>query len=590
MSIPNTFIEWVNSRVQELQNVYGMRSKKHAFATWVVGYIHELSDDDAFEQTDTLYRGDGGLDGWFFDNTEQLFNLHQVKCPDNPTGSKVGPEPIRELFTALDILSDHTTAYERSEKLGRISSELSDAVDSGVQVILNCIVFGELTEDAKSEFQNRCESNAFKPKAEIWDINRLYELYVTRETVEDLTGISIKIPIEDNQLIELEAPDVDNGIGRSLVVNLTGKDFTKSIKDHNPQIFGLNVRFHLGHQNRVNTRIKETIVDDEKHKYFWHYNNGITILVDDYDVSDNVLSLTNPQIVNGCQTVSTLINKYEQIPDKLRLLAKVIEVKDSEQGKKEALLISEATNSQSPVKVSDLKSNDPVQRQIQANFKGLSQPYHYERKRGEWKSLSPAEKAKFGSRRVNMIDIGQAWYSYGGNPAKAVSAKDEIFSDSTVYKIIYKKDMDVRLYLLSKTLFDLFNNHISVDNLSVIQDLVQDFDTKTLNRLVRGKKLVVAHCIALVKHLFDLRYGSIDGSQAANIINLIETTPGYKKVLLTLPMQTLKQFVANQPEDEDIRQKFKDGNTINELKTIMNGYLSVAQSMGVSLSDKLTSV
>ncbi|WP_180271496.1 AIPR family protein [Fredinandcohnia onubensis] len=594
MTVPETFVNWVSDCVEKFKNDYGINSNRHAFAAWVVGYIHELSDDDAFNQTDTLTQGDGGLDGRFHDEAEQLFHIHQVKYPNNPLETVIGPEPIRDLFSALSIIADERTAADRSDKLKKISSEFQIATENGSKVVLNCIVFGEITDPAKLEFFNKCDANEFNPRGEIWDLKRLYDLYVTRETVEDLTGEDVRIPIKDNSYISVPSPTYtyNTGIGDSIVITFNGKEFAREANKYNPKIFGSNVRYHLGHQNRVNTKIKDTLLSEDKHEYFWHYNNGITILVNDYKFEEGEIILTNPQIVNGCQTVSTMINNHASIPDGVKLLSKIIKIERSQKGKDELLRIAEATNSQSPVKSSDLKTNDPVQREIQANFKTLSQPWHYERKRGEWNSLSAAEKARYNNRRLNMIEVGQVWLSYIGQPAKAIGAKDDIFTDGTTYRLVYSKERDPRLYLLAKKLFDTYDRFFSANNLDEIKSLVRNFDEKTLNRLVRGKKLVVGHSVALIKYIFDIRYDEINGESAQRLIDYIddENSKEFKERILSIIALTHKKFVANQEEDTDIRQKYKESGTITILKELVDDYVTSIETTGNSLSDVLKGI
>lgn len=584
MGVPDTFIQWVKRRVADLKSEFSISTDRHAFAIWAIGYIHDLNDDDAFNQCDTLSQGDGGLDGWNFNEMEQLFSLNQVKYPDDPFCT-VGPDPVNELFRALDLVSNQDAAAVRSEKLAQISNEFMLARENGASIVLNCIVFANLSEATKAEFVNRCNSNVHNPVGEIWDLERLYQLYIVRETVEDMGNVTISIPLPE-EYISMNVPDVNSGIGKSLVLNLNAKQFIMAIRDYNPRIFASNVRYHLGHQNRVNTKIKETLVGPEN-EHFWHYNNGITILVNNFQIKEdsNKLELSNLQIVNGCQTVSTLIQNCNVIPEKVQILAKIIQLSSNESGKNESLLIAEATNSQTPVKVSDLKANDPIQREIQANFKSLSPPWHYERKRGEWNSLDAAEKNKYSTRRINMVDVGQIWLAFDGFPAKAVSSKDDIFSDPSIYKQVFKKEIDVKQYLVAYKIFRALETFISGNNLDQLSELVRGFDEKTLNRLVRGKRLVVAHASALVNYILEARYKRITGTKAEKITNLIDTDQEFNIKILKIVALVLKKFVSSQPEDADIRQLFKSTETIKKLEEIFDDYVTTIETSNQSLKD-----
>ncbi|PHM05836.1 hypothetical protein CK516_38060 [Nostoc sp. 'Peltigera malacea cyanobiont' DB3992] len=52
--------------------------------------------------------------------------------------------------------------------------------------------------------------------------------------------------------------------------------------------------------NEVNREIEATIKSDE-HKSFVLYNNGITIVAEDINVVGDKMTVTDYQIVNGCQ-------------------------------------------------------------------------------------------------------------------------------------------------------------------------------------------------------------------------------------------------------------------------------------------------
>jgi len=70
-------------------------------------------------------------------------------------------------------------------------------------------------------------------------------------------------------------------------------------------LYEKNVRKFLGNKRKVNKGIEATI---EKHpERFGLYNNGITIVAEEVTkVSTDELTLTNPFIVNGCQTTRTI--------------------------------------------------------------------------------------------------------------------------------------------------------------------------------------------------------------------------------------------------------------------------------------------
>ncbi len=111
-------------------------------------------------------------------------------------------------------------------------------------------------------------------------------------------------------------------------------------------------------------------------------NNGITIICNDFQYTESnaepgnaTLLVANPQIVNGGQTAFTLAHLWEQeaedrIFENKEVLTKFITISDSDGMNRQALIdkVSEATNNQTPVKLSDRRSNDDALIDLQNYF------------------------------------------------------------------------------------------------------------------------------------------------------------------------------------------------------------------------------
>jgi len=586
MDVPPTFITWIRSQVDSFQNEFPILNKKHAFAAWAVSFIHEIDKEIAVDLTDTLDRGDAGIDGWYYDTDEGVFNLHQAYYPDEPD-EQIGPEKPRQLLSGFDLLLNHSSAARRSEKLGRISNELISSFEDEANVSLNCIIFGELTGTAKQEFIDRCNSHRKSPAPEIFGLKRLYELEVMRNTVDELKNTHVIIPIDPRKKFAVESPNTPSGIGQSIVINFNAKQFVEVIKQYSPQIYAPNVRYHLGHQNRVNKKISATIRDPIEKHHFWHYNNGITIIVNELSINEKskTITLKNPGIVNGAQTIQTLINNSGNIDNNIDILARVITINSSTEGKQKRKDIASATNSQSPVNPFDLHSNDTVQREIQENFNSLNPSWHYQRKRGEWNSLTRSRRSRYSSgtvkRRVEMVSIAQFYRAYQGYPVEAIDEREKLFEDSETYKNIFNRNYDVRNYILAQKLFLLFDNYLKVSNLSEINHVTGGFSPETLNRILRAKKLIVAHCVSLSAFIIVQRYGTIDGDKSLKIVNYIDNNQNsFRDNLLKLVLNAIAQFSEegdNVPQD--IRELFRDCNTLQKLQTRLSRFIQSISTM-----------
>ena len=73
------------------------------------------------------------------------------------------------------------------------------------------------------------------------------------------------------------------------------------------RLFARNVRGFLG-STEINQGMEATLQGEPD--YFWYYNNGVTIVCDEakHESSrgQNILRVTNPQVINGQQTTRTL--------------------------------------------------------------------------------------------------------------------------------------------------------------------------------------------------------------------------------------------------------------------------------------------
>ncbi len=85
----------------------------------------------------------------------------------------------------------------------------------------------------------------------------------------------------------------------------------RAAKESSYPFFEENIREYLG-KSSINKKIIDTLRDENQRKNFFYYNNGITIICDSSEkVKANVRLLINPQIVNGCQTVPTILQRFQ---------------------------------------------------------------------------------------------------------------------------------------------------------------------------------------------------------------------------------------------------------------------------------------
>jgi AIPR protein len=154
------------------------------------------------------------------------------------------------------------------------------------------------------------------------------------------------------------------------------------------------------------------------------------------------LEMSNIQIVNSGQTSNTLFEAFQQDPERCRnvlVLVRVYETKRREISAK----IAESTNSQTPIRSRDLRSNEEVQKKIEESFKNLG--YYYERKSNQYRE-QPRHL------RIDALFAGQAYLVYQLH-LREVAGKDrgKIFGE--LYDEIFNDDITAPLLLAPLQVF-----------------------------------------------------------------------------------------------------------------------------------------
>lgn len=214
------------------------------------------------------------------------------------------------------------------------------------------------------------------------------------------------------------------------------------------RLYEKNVRRWLGmtKSQKVNWGITKTL--NENPSRFGLYNNGITFVADEFKRigPNDEWTITNPYVVNGCQTTRTLFgvadprlegaggtgddqrrNEWEEQLKNSSLVVKVVTIDDSN----ELLNITRFTNSQSAVRDRDLVSLDEHYNRWQNEMRDRHVRY-LEIQRGGWNSRKGFEKqhpdafprftAVSGAREIKANDMlklfGAAWLGFAGSAAR----------------------------------------------------------------------------------------------------------------------------------------------------------------------------
>lgn len=204
-------------------------------------------------------------------------------------------------------------------------------------------------------------------------------------------------------------------------------------------LFESNVRDYQG-TTEVNQEISKTLESD-KSDDFWWFNNGVTVLASRANSSGSVITIENPQIVNGLQTSSQIGLYFAQgeANDPRTVMVKVVASEDEEVRDR----IIKATNNQNPVPLASLRATDKVQRDIEHHLKANG--LFYDRRKNFYKN-----EGRPASKIVSINLLAQAVMTlFRGEPDNARARPSSLIKDDDVYKSLFSEEFPLDAYLVA---------------------------------------------------------------------------------------------------------------------------------------------
>ena len=198
-------------------------------------------------------------------------------------------------------------------------------------------------------------------------------------------------PVDDTLQLTGRAIIEDMDFSRVLVGRVSVREVAALIERHGERLLERNIRRYLGLQgNRVNEAIQKTLKGPDTGNFYF-YNNGITLTCDKFSHNalqsgDYQVQIENLQIINGGQTCMTIYRTLKELKGVIPLFDQIsrayVLVRLYQLPKKNEDFVRQityATNSQNPVELRDLKSNDERQRRLEIDIEQLGYVYRGKR-------------------------------------------------------------------------------------------------------------------------------------------------------------------------------------------------------------------
>ncbi|HAT73095.1 MAG TPA: hypothetical protein DCS63_09795 [Elusimicrobia bacterium] len=369
-----TLIEENKKRIDRVPNLRLDDNGKYtrAVSISILEEYYKLNFQEAFS---AICEGDGDckIDALHYSDdadtlTELVLIQSKYKNIPGDTGTFTGDEIKTLVSNAIAILTGRDLENPNDkikEKIARYRTLLNENGNPSITITIFLATNGVIHEDHKSL---QCILDAQSRNIEF-----VFADATAFGSEPQAANGTLRINIKDES-------DKTDSIFRNPDACMEGLLASCSVNDYidfymragKKQLLSQNVRFLLKKSN-VNKRIENCFKTHPED--FCFLNNGISIVCTDYRVEPTAgalfnLTLTGASIVNGGQTTGLLADLFESEPgryDEQFRKANVI-LRVFKASPEHAFKIAEATNSQNPIDIVNLKANHETQRKVKEFF------------------------------------------------------------------------------------------------------------------------------------------------------------------------------------------------------------------------------
>lgn len=285
---------------------------EYTFNYWILSNIYNL-DEEGCNNNITEYN-DKGIDCFVhFEEDKELYII-QNKYYDEFTN--LSSKELSDFLTRpISCLNNGN--YKRSSELQKIYNKAKE--DDSYKIFLHFYLANDNSNiDLENVISNyNSENNIFFSFFFLSDIKEKYfgkaykansHLKTSLNVINRGTTLAIR-PKEYGLPNMTEAYYV---MARVIDIYDLWKDAQK--KDY--PLFEENIREYLGGTSGINKGIIDTLKNPKERGNFFYYNNGITIICNHAKAGSKAIEISDPQIVNGCQTVNSISEALKNISDK----------------------------------------------------------------------------------------------------------------------------------------------------------------------------------------------------------------------------------------------------------------------------------
>lgn len=430
MTTRNDFIALVNAELADVAADIGLNpeDKGALFQHWCRQLLGQWNTELDVEPLCTPLSHDGGVDFILEDATNRKWLLGQCHyAGKNGSFNKDKYERLVLLAkslrnkAALEVMPASDVVKEHLLRLHELMTRQEYSAD----------VFYITMTDASEGIVAQAKQSADELLQEgislhLWDNKLLREVVSNVDSIDADVIDSVTIPLHAKKA---EHFSVTTGGSACYVLCVSGNWAADLYARYQQKLLAWNIRHYLG-KKTINKEIAESAVTVPEH--FLLLNNGLTAIARRIECKEDgkhkSLVCEKFQIINGGQTVGSLHDaRHRGKLDSVQLLMTIVETADTNPTAPFNQSIIRARNTQNSVRLSDFRSNDPIQLWLERHLPSTAQsgigPSKCSAIDKCRRLLYLPKRRRSGERsrlKLQLEELAKIRYSYIHNPWSAV--------------------------------------------------------------------------------------------------------------------------------------------------------------------------
>ena len=405
-----------------------------------------------------------GIDGFYHDSRNRTLFLFEFSFSEDHLSfkdclEKLALVGIPNIFCHASISEQYESKFPA--RLQEFISENREKID---RIIIHPVFRGDVVRAEKSKVLDSLREYIESKKYIIDDhlgrqVDIVFQVISSgsrlRSSHAFLTkqSLSYTIPFESSLTVQ-------NEYGDELVVTFIPViTLYKMFSDLGDRFFEKNIRCGVNNgkmtTQEIRKSLRKVLADQEPVENFTFYHNGVTLTAQKVELqrSKHSLTMTEPRLLNGVQTVKT-VKKYvdensrrrvrlERVLEKVRVMARIVVSKEEEFLRQ----VTISNNRQNPIMPWNLRANDLMQLHFEDMFREKLGIY-YERRENALEDLSDQEleEMNIASRKtIRIRKLAQTLLALHGDVDRISQTKEVFESDKWYHNTFREKYLSVDL-------------------------------------------------------------------------------------------------------------------------------------------------